>query len=241
VPPAPRFRSWASTSSSAESAKLSRQRRSSLGGFAFLGLCFVLLPRQAFAHAGLQGIGDFWNGLLHLGLDIKQGILIAGLGLVLGRAEGPGRDAAFTSYYASLAGGLLLGLGLFAPETQVMGALPLAAVGLLLIDPGGKLSSIPAGSVGVTALLTGLAFGADRPASRVGFIFLAGMFIGAVILPVYVSALWARFKRPWFLIGARVIGSWLIAIALMLFGLSFRPETKMPPAAEPTESVEQAN
>lgn len=188
---------------------------------AFAG-AILFLPRDAMAHAGLVGIGDFWNGVLHLALDIKQGLAVLALGLCLARAKTQQRESPFGVFHLAFAAGLIAGLALFPPATGYLGALPLAICGLLLLDPAGWVSKHPAIAIGAASFATGLAFAADTPAEVVGFVFAAGIFIGAVLIPVYAAAIWERFQRPWFYLATRILGSWLAAIAIMLFGLSFR-------------------
>ncbi len=54
----------------------------------------------------------------------------------------------------------------------------------------------------------------------------------AVWLVASVAFSWAAFERPWFRIGGRIIGSWLIAIGLMLGGSLLAPRSRLePPSA----------
>lgn len=226
--------------------------------FLFIAVAFVLilLPGEARAHVGMKGAGDFWNGALHLILAFEQGIAILALGLVMARIEIATGESPYHYYLLGLIIGLAAGLLIFPPATEFLRPIPLALIGLILIDPAGNLGSggsksadseqtrtkaetsatesksesftrdlrltFPRLAVLMASFGTGMAFGAEIPGEVSRHIFAGGTILGAIILPHYAMEVWERFNRPWFIIAARIIGSWLLAVALMLFGASFR-------------------
>jgi hypothetical protein len=182
----------------------------------------LLVSSNVEAHSIFPGAGDLWNGSLHLVLDPVQGLTLIALGLALGRLRSPRANAPFAWYDVGLAVGLLAGLFALPAGTDALAPLPLAAAGLFLLDPGGVLSARPSLTVGVVSVLAGLAFAAAIPKDVVRITFAAGTYLCAIVLPLYPAALWERFERPWCLIAARIAGSWMIAIAVILFGASLR-------------------
>lgn len=201
---------------------MQRYRRHRLARAACLLCGFSLAAGEAHAHAGIPGVGDLWNGSLHLVLDATQGLTLLAIGLALGRMLGSRGHAPFVWYHLGFGAGLLAGSLALPAGTETLAPLPLAAAGLLLIDPGGVLTARPSLAVGVVSALTGLAFGAAIPANVTRFTFAVGTCLGAILLPLYPAALWERFERPWFLIAARIVGSWLTAIAVILLGAALR-------------------
>lgn len=193
------------------------------------GLALFLIGGRAFAHAGLPGVGDFWNGAFHPVLAFEQGAVLFALGLALGRMQVAGSRAPLAFHHSGLTAGLVLGGLLYPPDTGSLRALPLALAGFLLLDPRGGFGSDPAATAAarisrpmactLISFGAGLAFGADIPAEVDAFIFRGGMFLAAVLFSAWGVAFWERVHPPWMLIAGRVVGSWLAAVALLLTAL----------------------
>lgn len=176
------------------------------------------------AHTTIKGVGDVINGILHpfatlshllllfsLGLlyaqrnpfDLKKPLLIfaptAGLGLcftVVGWIPGPHQALLLT----------------FALSVSV-------CVAANVSIPGFLEHSLLA----VSAFVTGLDSGVDIEAGVKMFKLLAGNWLGLVILFAYTSYYASlKIETRWVQIGIRIMGSWIVAISIMVLALKLQ-------------------
>lgn len=63
--------------------------------------------------------------------------------------------------------------------------------------------------------------------------FTGAAIIAALWLTVGITLTWRLMERPWLRVGGRILGSWLIAIGLMLSGAALAPRRSPPVAAPP--------
>lgn len=187
-----------------------------------LAAALVAFARPALAHSGFPSVGDFWNGALHPILDTVQTITLLGIGLCLAREESPGGRSLFNHFHIGFGAGLIAGMLIFPPETETVAPPALAALGLTMINPKASVGAHPVFILTTISILAGLSFGAAIPKETTKLVFGCGLAFAAILLPVYSAAFWERFQRPWFGVGMRIAGSWLVAIAMMLFGASLR-------------------
>jgi urease accessory protein len=189
-----------------------------LFGTAFI-LCFIVLATPASAHAPIMGIGGVFGGVLHALLVPEHGLSLVALGLVLGRQEPANRHSGMLIYVVALVCGLIaaalaigetLAADILLVATGIMGlliaaawmppflGLPLAAIAGLTV----ALDSRPetTSMAEVVRMLIGSGVGAAIALALVaeGSVFLRGN---------------ARF------IVARVAGSWIAAIAILVLSL----------------------
>ena len=176
-------------------------------------MVLAAMPAPAFAHAPIQGIGTFYNGLLHPLLVPAHLLILLGLGLLLGQQALPqsrwGWGAFVVAFLGGLAGAQVVALPL--PQSALL-AIALAlglliAIGRPLKQPQTVLLSG----------LCGLAVGLDSPAGPSAMVDVlpaaAGTALGGILLLSYVGGLAARPTRSWQRIGVRIAGSWTAAAA----------------------------
>lgn len=188
----------------------------------FILACLVLVVSEtAWAHSPIQGIGNFYNGLLHPILVPAHLLLLIAVGLLLGQ-QGPKRvELALGGFATAIVVGLVMawfsiGIGL---ETLVL-ALS-AAVGLLVaISPQMALPWCV-----VIALLAGLFLGIDSAQEELSgkdkLVTLFGSGVAIYFLTLYPLALAEYFnKKAWQKIGTRIMGSWIAASSLLVLALS---------------------
>ena len=185
------------------------------------GWLALVVSETAWAHSPIQGIGNFYNGLLHPILVPAHLLLLIAVGLLLGQ-QGPRRvELALGVFAAATVVGLVMawfsiGTGL---ETLVL-ALS-AAVGLLVaISPQMALLWCV-----VIALLAGLFLGIDSAQEELSgkdkLVTLFGSGVAIYFLALYPLALADYFnKKAWQKIGIRIIGSWIAASSLLVLALS---------------------
>jgi hypothetical protein len=105
----------------------------------------------------------------------------------------------------------------------VCNAVMCGAVGLALALP----RLMQGWHVPIAALLSGAALGMlialDSPGDDASIWFSDSAAAGGLLLVVLSMALRSILERPWIRVAGRILGSWLIAVGLMLTGLSLAP------------------
>ena len=169
-----------------------------------------------------MGIGGVLGGMLHALLIPEHGMSLLALGLVLGLLERPARRTGFAIFAAALP------CGLVAAAFAVGEAL---AADILLRRPASSAcSSSPCGrrpcSSGERRLIVGLTIALDsRPevASNAEAIrMLIGSGIGAMLALAIVAEVSFLLRSNAQRIVARVMGSWITAIAILVLSLADR-------------------
>lgn len=191
--------------------------------FSLICLFTLFIPEAALAHSPFQGIGSFYNGLLHPVLVPAHLLLLIALGLFLGQQGTKRIELILGTFAAATAVGLVmawLSIGTKLGLEALILALS-AAVGLLVAIS----LQMAAYWRMLIVLLAGFLLGIDSTQETfVGkdkFLSLFGSGIAIYFLALYPLAL-ADFlnKKAWQKIGIRVIGSWVAASSLMVLALS---------------------
>lgn len=179
------------------------------------------LPIPAYAHSPVEGINEFYNGLLHPVLVPAHLLLILATGLFLGQ-RGPGENRlALPAYFLASAAGLLLaGLGMTAGVTGILLLAGSMAIGLL--TAAGRGLSLPVyPAVGVYAgFFLGLDSTPETLAGRERLLALVGTGVGLNLWLIYACGLADYLSRkPWQRIGLRILGSWVAASSVLALAL----------------------
>ena len=188
----------------------------------------ALAAGPAAAHGGLPGGSGFLAGALHPLVAIEHLILLLGLGLLSGQLPQARRSLGFAAVGLGVLGGLAAsGLGEWSAPTVVPSAiLGLGVLTGLLVALAA--SRVPAALVPPLAGLVGVAVALDTdiprgPDGGAGALVapVAGVLTGVYLIVLDAAAL-ASFAaaRPPLPIAVRIAGSWIAAIALMLFAFS---------------------
>jgi hypothetical protein len=179
----------------------------------------------ALAHSPIMGIGGVTGGILHALLIPEHGLGLLALGLVLGLLERPARRIGFVVFAAALLCGLVAAG--FAVGEALAADILLAATGILglLVVTMWTPTALAWGAAAVVGLTIALD---SRPevASNVEAIpMLVGSGIGAMLALVIVAEVSFLLRSNAQRIVARVMGSWITAIAILV--LSLRIVTQM--------------
>lgn len=168
----------------------------------------------------LQGLSHFVQAPAHI-------VVLFGLGLLLGQQGWRGIHIGFPVFLLAVTGGLLL--------TQVLspGAKQEVMLLFMAVVMGGLLAvqfELPAWPIGLLAGLAGILIGADSAPSLLPgmkavntYAVLAGSATGTslAILLLALPALMMRQLLNGMIL--RVLGSWVVASALMVLALMFVP------------------
>jgi hydrogenase/urease accessory protein HupE len=198
--------------------------RRALPKFFALALALLLLtPATASAHSDLR-LGPFAGGILHPFETLPHLLILAGLGLLLGRRP-PFRLGPLLGLFAPVAAAaMLLTLADHAAPIPALLTTGLAlALGALLAS--GRATPLPLdlALLAFAALLLGLDSGFANPSALVVAKVLFGNWVCLLVVIGYLAFYTALLPpRPWVRTAFRVAGSWIVLVGVLLLALSFR-------------------
>lgn len=173
----------------------------------------------ASAHSPIEGLGTFYSYFFHPVLVPEFALLVLGVSLLLGQQ---GRDTARYGLVA-LALGLVTGL-------LLIGVWPTLATGqgvilAMAMIAGAALcteKSLPRVIPAVLGFGCGLAVTLDPDLAtlkRDALLAASGLVVGTLFIAVIVTGYSLRSDASWFKIGRRVLGSWIVAAAMLVLAL----------------------
>lgn len=188
--------------------------------FAPLAGLAAISPERALGHDAFGDLGPFYGALLHPLADPVQGLILAGIAVLLARQPIASVRGAWISL--AVVGTLIVGLGALVPLAgpgPVVISLSAAGLGVLALTglDLGRWPSI-AFSVGA-AILAGLAVDlpdGPRAASLAAFGGAVGIALVALLVWGFVDSLQNRFGR----VAGAIAGSWIAAIGTMATAFS---------------------
>lgn len=180
---------------------------------------FVLWPSAAFAHP-MQGVGDFYAGMLHPVTALETVLPILALSLLAGQQKRENAVRLLLVFPAALLVGAVLAS--FRPSFSALGLVQLSFAAIL----GGLVAlarPLPKRLLLMLGALLGVAAGWANAGELTGdvsrFRFVAGLTIVGLLLITYGVGLVRRLTVPWSRIAVRVVGSWIAAIGILVLGL----------------------
>jgi HupE / UreJ protein len=192
---------------------------------AALVLAIILGADPALAHSPIMGIGGVTGGVLHALLIPEHGLSLLALGLALGQWERSARRTGMAVFAIALACGLIAAA--FAVGEALAADVLLAATGLLGLLVVAMWT--PAWLVWPLAAIVGLTIALDsRPevaTNEEAIRMLLGSGLGATVALAIVAEVSFLLRSNAQRIVARVMGSWITAIAILV--LSLRIVTQM--------------
>jgi hypothetical protein len=190
-----------------------------------LVLVMLASTTPAFAHSPIMGIGGVLGGMLHALLIPEHGLSLLALGLALGQQDQSARRTGILIYVLALACGLVaaaFSLGEMLAADVLLTATGI--LGLLVVTMW-----IPTYFVWALAAIAGLTIALDsRPevaSNEEAIRMLLGSGLGAAASLAIVAEVSFLLKSNAQRIVARVMGSWITAIAILV--LSLRIVTQM--------------
>ncbi|HKR83213.1 MAG TPA: HupE/UreJ family protein [Terriglobales bacterium] len=179
----------------------------------------VLWPSAAFAHP-MQGVGDFYAGMLHPVTALETVLPILALGLLAGQQNRENAVRLLFIFPAALFIGAALAS--FHPSPSALG---LAQVGFAAVLGGLVALARPLPKwlvIGLGSVL-GIAAGWSNTGEITGdvsrFRFVAGLTIAGFLLVTHGVGLVRRLTVAWSQIAVRVVGSWIAATGILVLGL----------------------
>lgn len=189
---------------------------------AFALLCF-LAPATAHAHVAITNIGELANGAAHPLMTPAHLLILLGLGLWVGQHSTMNLKP-FVMVYVPLTGvALALTLtGFIAGVYQpILICLALCVATLVVLE-----KSIPPVAAGVLFAVAALALGFDSAVEGGITTALLKSLLGTwscLVVAVFTLSYYISLcTKMWMRVGIRVLGSWIIAISLLVLAFSFR-------------------
>lgn len=179
----------------------------------------LLSPVAASAHP-MQGVGDFYAGLLHPLTAIEFLLPMIALSLLAGQQARTSAIAMLVAFPVSLAIGAVIAIPTHLPP--IVSWIDLGSMALLGLLVAAACPLPPSLAAGLTALLgltIGLANGAELGSQVSPYRFVPGLALAGLMLVTYGIGCVRRLNAPWMRIGFRVLGSWIAAIGILVLGL----------------------
>jgi hydrogenase/urease accessory protein HupE len=181
----------------------------------------LLFSSTAEAHLVTTGLGPVYDGISHLLLTPEDLLPVLALTLFAGlRGASYSRLTLFVVPTAWLLGGII-GLLMGWPANPAMAAFSLLALGgLVAADvrlPQGALIGIAC----IFGLFHGFLNGAAMEEARLGALGLLGIVSTLFVLIALIASFVVPLRIPWMRIAVRVLGSWIVAIGLLMLGWAF--------------------
>jgi urease accessory protein len=200
----------------------SRFRHRRLFGPVFLAV-FALAPR-AEAHTSIQGMGEFGSGLLHPATTPSHMLLLLALSLWAGQHWFKGLKLPFLTFVAASALGLILSTPRWISEVYPPLLIGIACVIAALVAMHKPLPSIVAAVIyGIAGVAIGLDSGVENGSTIAIVKTLAGTWISLMLILFDLAFYISRGSQKKFIqIGIRVLGSWIIAISLLMLAFALR-------------------
>ena len=185
----------------------------------FTGGALLCTAVPAWSHAPMQGIGEFYGGILHPLVVPAHVLALVMLGLLAGQRGMAAVRRTYLGFLPALVAGLALSGTRFGGGQEPLLLLFSALAGLLVVVQGrwpiGVL--LPAGAA--VALLLGLDSAPEGLALGPYVATLTGTALGAFACLLLVADLSERASKGWQRIGLRVLGSWGAASATLVYAM----------------------
>ncbi|MFV0477307.1 MAG: HupE/UreJ family protein [Parahaliea sp.] len=188
-----------------------------------LTLIASVIPTEAFAHSPIEGVGYFYGGLLHPLMVLPHALLLLMLSLLVGQRGIQAMRYAYPAFLLSLLSGLLAtAFKLTIIPAQSLLLILAACFGLLVA----LKVTLAVHLTGLLAALAGLLIGMDSSVGELGrqqtFAAILGCWVGAAVILIIISGLVEIARQPWLSVGIRILGSWGLAMTMLVLALSFR-------------------
>lgn len=176
-------------------------------------------PLPAFAHP-MQGVGDFYAGMLHPIVSLETALPLVAISLLAGQQRRETAIRLLTAFPAALLVGALLAARADAPSKLILVELILtAALGILVAFA----RHLPNWLVLAPGIGIGLCAGWSNASEAFGQVsairFVAGLVVIGLLLLVYGNGLVRNLKAEWAQVAVRVVGSWIAAVSILVLGL----------------------
>jgi hydrogenase/urease accessory protein HupE len=190
-----------------------------------LALFLVCLPGLVLAHAPIEGMDSFYNGVLHPVLVPAHLLAVVSAGLLIGQQGVKRMQAPLIAFLLVLIAALTVTGQSDLALPEAVGEMLLLSMAVLcgvLVAIELQLSLIPLMAIAiVAALLVGFDSSQPELQGRAKLAILTGTGVGGFLLILYAAAAAEFANRAWQKIGIRILGSWATASAFIVLAFTF--------------------
>ena len=191
----------------------------------FFALLLACMPGVVLAHAPIEGMDSFYNGVLHPVLVPAHLLAIVSAGLLIGQQGVKRMQVPLITFLLVLIAALTVTgqFDLALPESAgEMYLLSMAVLCGVLVALELELSLVPLMTIAVVvALLVGFDSSQPELQGRAKLAILTGTGVGGFLLMLYAAAAAEFASRAWQKIGIRILGSWATASAFIVLAFTF--------------------
>ncbi len=196
-------------------------RRSILIAVAFI------YPSASEAHSPIQGMGTFYNHLLHPLVVPSQALLLIAIALMLGQQGRSIARVGIVSFGLAFAAGLTVATVVTLEGEREW----ILLFGTLVVGSAVCLDwRIPGLLVTFLAAGAGITIGLDSALSTAGLrdtaLAAAGGTVGVLYLTIVIAGLTVAIEKHWQRVAIRIAGSWILAVSIMVLTLSIAGTAK---------------
>ncbi len=188
-----------------------------------IALCVIswlLIPSAAFAHVVNRRFGDFYAGMLHPFAGFEHILPIVAMALLAGQRGVTVGRAVLLAFPLALTVGIILGMtGSALKIVEVINLGSFIVLGALVAGAWHLPKNALIWLSIFFGLAQGYANGVDITNEVSASLFLLGVVASSVILIAFSAATVVSLKSDWQHVAVRVVGSWILAIGIMMFGL----------------------
>lgn len=181
------------------------------------------MSSSAEAHLTNTGLGPFYDGLAHLFVSPEDLLPVIALALLAGlRGPQSGRAVLFVLPVVWLLGAVLGQMLAFtSPLTAVTAVITFVLGALVAADLRTPLAII-IGLAALTGLLHGALNGSEFAHQHSAGLTPVGIALSIFVVVALLTGQVTEVRAAWARIAVRVAGSWIAAIAMLIFGWSMR-------------------
>ncbi len=191
-------------------------------------VALLVTPCLSYAHTPVEGIGNFYNGLLHPVYVAAHLLAIVVFGLLIGQ-QGKMRLRLNLSAFLLA---LLTGLSVVAFDITFNAELTLLITTVILGLLVALEHRLPIAANLMLSIAMGVILGLDSPQEELWgmdkFYALMGTGLGACLFLSLVISLTVFLNKPWQRILVRIVGSWGTASAFLVLVMSIVDANKPP-------------
>ena len=191
--------------------------------FGAVGLVILLRPESAKAHLVSTGLGPFYDGVTHLLVSPDDLLGVIALSLLAGlNSKHHGRRLLFLLPAAWIVGGsfgLLKTSEVLAP---VASAISFLVIGLLVATDVRLGRSALFGLASAFGVFHGYLNGTLAAQEGLGIAGIVGIVAAVFVTVALLASVAATLRAYWMRIAARVAGSWITAIGMLMVGWALK-------------------
>lgn len=190
---------------------------------AAFGVVTLLRPEAANAHLVSTGLGPFYDGVTHLLVSPDDLLGVIALALLAGlNSKRHGRHLLFLLPTAWIVGSIFGSRETAEVLAPVASALSFLAIGLLVATDARLKPATLLGLASVFGVFHGYLNGTLAAQEDLGVAGVMGIVLAVFVIVALLASVAASLRAYWMKVAARVAGSWITAIGMLMVGWALK-------------------